>query len=123
MASIVTAEPAGSLLLLNSNDFQPDQTVRELTEKLKERNIVLDDSIAHIMGIWAKAMRLGSADVPSQHMIREFVQVLIDGWSITFEGDFHTRTSLATTFARALGSRTFQIQQVIEEFIVGLERT
>ncbi|KAL1612072.1 hypothetical protein SLS60_000295 [Paraconiothyrium brasiliense] len=123
MASIVTAEPGGSLFL-NPNDFQPDQTVRELAEKLKDRNLVLDDRLARVMGIWAKTMGLDSAAIPSSHMIREFVQVVLtDGWTIRFEDDIHTRASLAMTFAHALGSETFRFQQVIEAFIAGLERT
>ncbi|KAF1974429.1 hypothetical protein BU23DRAFT_638071 [Bimuria novae-zelandiae CBS 107.79] len=122
LETAITGGPTGSLLR-NSNDWLPNQTASTLTKKLKARSIPLDRDVARALGGFSNAMGLGNAGVSLQH-ITEFVQVCVDGWSLNcaLVDDIHTRSSFAYTFAIALSSQTFHLQDIMGAFFDGVER-
>ena len=73
LENAVRAQPAG-MLLLNNEDFRPKQKCRILTERLRERNIVLDHDIARALATFTKSIGLNRAGISLQH-IADFVQV------------------------------------------------
>ena len=117
VAAKITQETAGNLIF-NMDDWIPDQSAYRLTEKLKSRNITLDHDTARAIGIFGKEMGLDNAT--GQH-ISEFVQVNVDGWSMQFSDDIHTRASIATSFATALNHTMLHVQEVMQAFCTGVE--
>ncbi|KAL5409623.1 hypothetical protein PMIN06_008972 [Paraphaeosphaeria minitans] len=120
LAAVVTAQPAGKMLL-NPNEFKPDQAVSGLTGALKAKDIRLTPDLARSMAVFAKSMGLTSPRISPEHTA-EFVQVIIDGWSIAIPDNMQERSLLAQAFAHELGSQTLPPQDVENAFITGLER-
>jgi hypothetical protein len=121
LAATVTAKPAGKLLL-DPNDFKPEQRVSQLTDALKAKNIKLTHDVARLIATFAKGMSLHSPRAELDH-ISEMVQVMVDGWSMSgLPDDIHARSSIAQAFALALASRHLLLQDCMQAFLTGYER-
>jgi hypothetical protein len=121
LAATVTTNLAGKLLL-DPNEFKPHQRVSDLTDALKAKHIKLTHDTVRSMATFAKSIGLHSPRATSDH-ISDFVQAIVDGWSISgLPDDIHARSSIAQAFAFALGSRNLLIQDCMQAFLTGYER-
>ncbi|KAH7127027.1 hypothetical protein B0J11DRAFT_579445 [Dendryphion nanum] len=94
---------------------------RVVAQMLKEKQLLLDSDTANTMGKLAGKFGLGDSTLSH---IKEFVKVIIDGWSISAQAiNYNMMNVLAMKFTIAMGPRksTYDIQEIMKAFIEGIE--
>jgi hypothetical protein len=111
--------------LLSFDVFKPGAKTNDIAGALREKNAVLNGTTARALGKIAKGFGLNVNDVTLEH-IQDFVARMMDGWTITKPDtiDIHTTSSLAATFATALGRHAGGCthQEVMGAFIEGVDQ-
>ncbi|KAF1366092.1 hypothetical protein EJ07DRAFT_82101, partial [Lizonia empirigonia] len=110
--------------LLNFDIFEPGTKTNVIAAGLREKNLMLNTPSARALGKIAKAFGMAQSNVSLQHL-QDFVARVMDGWTILKADtiDLHTLSSLACTFATALGSHHagYTVQGVMGAFIDGVD--
>jgi hypothetical protein len=108
---------------LSLEEFRPGRRTLEVSARLREKNTILSTTTAQSMGAMAKIFGMDQNNVSLIH-IQDIVSRIVDGWQVG-EGhprDIHTMSSIASSFAFSLGSRTHRIQDVIAAFLEGTQQ-
>lgn len=110
--------------LLNFEVFKHGTKTTTIASALREKNTTLNTTTARALGKAAKAFGLARSTITLDHL-QDFIARLIDGWTIIKPDtmDIHTMSSLAATFATALGSHNagYTLQDIMGAFVRGVE--
>lgn len=110
--------------LLSFDAFEPGAKTNTIAATLREKNTMLNTTSARALGKIAKAFGLNQDNVALGH-IQDFVARTLDGWTVTKpDVDVHTMSTLAATFATALGPHAggFNLQDVMATFLEGIDQ-
>ena len=98
--------------LLSLELFTAGRSTASIASDLRDRNLVLDQSVAHAMGLVARTFGLDGNHV-SAEMIAAFVGRLVDGWFINSSPASNAEYSIACNFSNALRSRRHNEEDVM----------
>ncbi|KAF1933924.1 uncharacterized protein M421DRAFT_105 [Didymella exigua CBS 183.55] len=111
--------------LMHFNAFTSAAKTNTIASTLRENNVLLNTTTARALGKTAKAFGLNLGNFTLEHL-QDFVARILDGWTISKPDnmDIHTMSSLAATFATALGPHAggFNLQAVMAAFQEGVDQ-
>ncbi|XPS94304.1 hypothetical protein M3J09_003625 [Ascochyta lentis] len=115
---------AGCGNLLNFDVFESGVKTNTIAAALREKNKTLNTATARALGKIAKAFGMAQSNMTLQHL-QDLVARLLDGWTILKPEmmDMHTTSSLAATFATALGRHhaNHTLQDIMGAFMDGVD--
>ena len=117
---LAAKDPACAALLCPTA-FETGRRTPAIASALRQRNCVLNTSIAGAMGRVAQVF--GMTKLSKPHVI-EFVARIVDGFSVQrmLAADIQTMSALASCFALGLGShRTYTHQEIMGAFLEGID--
>jgi hypothetical protein len=110
--------------LLSFDVFEPGTKTSIIASVLREKNIMLNTMTARAFGKIARTFGMAQSNMSLGHL-QDFIARLMDGWTIVKADtiDTHTISSLAVTFATAMGPHAagYSLQDVMGAFIEGVE--
>jgi hypothetical protein len=109
--------------IMNLDEFLLGRRTFHISNKLKEKDILLNTATARAMGAISRVFGMHGDNVTLEH-IQIFISRLVDGWQIQEKevNDIHTRSSIAMTFAMSLSSQEHRIQDVMTAFMNGMQQ-